>query len=35
VRLALEIMGYDTRLYSYNIWLDNQLAEQESNDTSE
>jgi len=35
VRLALEIMGYDARLYSYNIWLDNQLAEQESNDTSE
>lgn len=35
VRLALEIMGYDARLYSYNIWLDNQLADQESNDTSE
>ena len=35
VRLALEIMDYDARLYSYNIWLDNQLAEQESNDTSE
>ncbi len=35
VRLALEIMGYDARLYSYNIWLDNQFAEQESNDTSE
>ena len=35
VRLALEIMGYDARLYSYNNWMDNQLAEQESNDTSE
>ena len=35
VRLALEIMGYDARLYSYNIWLDNLLSEQESNDTSE
>ena len=35
VRLALEIMGYDARLYSYNIWLDNRLADQESNDTSE
>ena len=35
VRLALEIMGYDARLYSYNIWLDNQFADQESNDTSE
>ncbi|MDD4162679.1 MAG: rhodanese-like domain-containing protein [Methanothrix sp.] len=29
VRLALEIMGYDARLYSYNNWMDNQLAEQE------
>jgi thiosulfate/3-mercaptopyruvate sulfurtransferase len=35
LRLALEIMGYDARLYSYNIWLDKQLADQESNDTSE
>ncbi len=35
VRLALEIMGYDARLYSYNIWLDNLLSEQESNDTSD
>ena len=35
VRLALEIMGYDARLYSYNIWLDNQLADQKTNDTSE
>ena len=34
VRLALDIMGYDARLYSYNNWMDNQLADQESNDTS-
>ena len=35
VRLALDIMGYDARLYSYNNWMDNQLADQESNDSAE
>jgi thiosulfate/3-mercaptopyruvate sulfurtransferase len=35
VRLALDIMGYDARLYSFNAWMDNQLAEQESNESAE
>ncbi len=35
VWLALEIMGYDARLYSYQDWMANQLAEQKSSDTQE
>ena len=35
VWLALEIMGYDARLYSYQDWMANQLTEQESSDTQE
>lgn len=35
VRLALEIMGYDARLYSYDNWMANQLAENESSEASE
>ncbi|NMC09456.1 MAG: sulfurtransferase [Methanothrix sp.] len=30
--LALEIMGYDAKLYSYQDWMANQLTEQESSD---
>jgi len=33
VWLALEIMGYDARLYSYQDWMANQLTEQKSSDT--
>jgi thiosulfate/3-mercaptopyruvate sulfurtransferase len=32
VWLALEIMGYDARLYSYQDWMANQLKEQKSSD---
>jgi len=35
VRLALDIMGYDAKLYSYENWMANQLEEQEPGDTSE
>jgi thiosulfate/3-mercaptopyruvate sulfurtransferase len=33
--LALEIMGYDGRLYSYQNWIANQLTEQRSRDAQE
>ena len=35
VRLALEIMGYDAKLYSYRNWMANQLIEQRSSDAQE
>lgn len=35
VWLALEIMGYDAKLYSYQDWMANQLTEQESSNIQE
>ena len=33
--LALEIMGYDAKLYSYQNWMANQLIEQRYSDAQE
>jgi thiosulfate/3-mercaptopyruvate sulfurtransferase len=35
VWLALKIMGYDAKLYSYQDWMANQLKEQRSSDPKE